>query len=54
MQLQYLEFNAPQHPKLKKLSTIYELRQGLVRPRKSIIYPLVDKSIGFMLIVPFQ
>jgi hypothetical protein len=40
------------HPKLKNMSSIVDLYQGLVETEKSIIYPLVDKLIQFILTLP--
>jgi len=37
------------HPKLKNMSSIADLCQGLVETEKSIIYPLVDRLIQLIL-----
>ena len=37
------------HPKLKNMSSITDLYQGLVETEKSIIYPLVDRLIRLIL-----
>ena len=50
MQLQHYEIDVLHHPELQKLLTISELCQGLVRTRKSLIYPLVDRLIRLVLI----
>jgi hypothetical protein len=39
----------PNHPKLKNMSSIVDLCQGLVETEKSTIYPLVDKLIRLIL-----
>jgi hypothetical protein len=40
------------HPKLKNMSSIANLYQGLVETEKSIIYPLVDRLIQLILTLP--
>jgi hypothetical protein len=40
------------HPKLKNISSITDLYQGLVETEKSIIYPLVDRLIQLILTLP--
>jgi len=45
LQLQHYELDVPNHPKLKNMSSIADLCQGLVETEKSIIYPLVDMLI---------
>jgi hypothetical protein len=40
------------HPKLKNMSSIVDLCQGLVETEKSIIYPLVDRLIQLILTLP--
>jgi hypothetical protein len=40
------------HPKLKNMSSIADLCQGLVETEKSIIYPLVDRLIQLILTLP--
>jgi hypothetical protein len=49
LQLQYYELDVPNHPKLKNMSSIADLCQGLVETEKSIIYPLVDRLIQLIL-----
>jgi hypothetical protein len=49
LQLQHYELDVPNHPKLKSMSSIVDLCQGLVETEKSIIYPLVDKLIQLIL-----
>jgi len=39
----------PNHPKLKNMSSIADLCQGLVEIEKSTIYPLVDRLIRLIL-----
>jgi len=52
LQLQHYEHDVPNHPKLKNMSSIVDLCQGLVKTEKSILYPLVDKLIRFILTLP--
>jgi len=40
------------HPKLKNMSSIADLCQGLVETEKSIIYLLVDRLIQLILTLP--
>ena len=40
------------NPKLKNMSSIADLCQGLVETEKSIIYPLVDRLIQLILTLP--
>ena len=49
LQLQHYELDVPNHPKLKSMSLIADLCQGLVETEKSIIYPLVDRLIQLFL-----
>jgi hypothetical protein len=49
LQLQHYELDVPNHPKLKNMSSIADLCQGLVETEKSIIYPLVDRLIQLIL-----
>jgi hypothetical protein len=51
-QLQHYELDVPNHPKLKNMSSIAELCQGLVETEKSTIYPLVDRLIRLILTLP--
>ena len=44
-----LSNHVPNHPKLKNMSLIADLCQGLVETEKSIIYPLVDMLIRLIL-----
>jgi len=44
--------HVPNHPKLKNMSSIADLCQGLVESEKSTIYPLADRLIQFILILP--
>ena len=48
-QLQHYELDVPNHPKLKNMSLIAELCQGLVETEKSTIYPLIDRLICLIL-----
>jgi len=52
LQLQHYELDVPNHPKLKSMSSIADLCQGLVEIEKSIIYPLVDRLIWLILTIP--
>jgi len=52
LQLQHYERDVPNHPELKNMSSIADLCQGLVETEKSILYPLVDKLIRFILTLP--
>jgi hypothetical protein len=49
LQLQHYELDVPNHPKLKSMSSIADLCQGLVETEKSTIYPLVDRLIRLIL-----
>jgi hypothetical protein len=51
-QLQHYEFDVPNHPKLKNMSSIADLCQGLVETEKSTIYPLIDKLIRLISTLP--
>ena len=44
--------HVPNHPKLKNMSSIADLCQGLVESEKSTIYPLADRLIQLILILP--
>jgi hypothetical protein len=48
--LQHYELDIPNHPKLKNMSSITDLCQGLVEREKSTIYPLIDRLIQLILI----
>ena len=48
-QLQHYELDVPNHPKLKNMSSIADLCQGLVETEKSTIYPLIDRLIQLIL-----
>jgi hypothetical protein len=50
--LQHYELDMPNHPKLKNMSSIAELCQGLVETEKSTIYSLVDRLIRLLLTLP--
>jgi len=50
--LHHYELDEPNHPKLKNMSLIANLCQGLVEIEISIIYPLIDRLIRLILIVP--
>ena len=52
LQLQHYELDVPNHPKLKSMSSIVDLCQGLVETGKSTIYPLVYKLIQLILTLP--
>eukprot|EP00258_Populus_trichocarpa_P027199 XP_024443218.1 uncharacterized protein LOC18094291 [Populus trichocarpa] len=52
LQLQHYELDVPNHPKLKSMSLIADLCQGLVEIEKSTIYPLVDRLIWLLLTLP--
>ena len=41
--------HVPNHPKLKYMSSIVDLCQGLLETEKSTIYPLVDRLIRHVL-----
>jgi hypothetical protein len=51
--LQQYELDVPNHPKLKNMSSIADLCQGLVETKKSTIYPLIDKLICLILTLSF-
>ena len=48
-QLQHYELDVPNHTKLKNISLIADLCQGLVETEKSTIYPLIDRLIRLIL-----
>jgi hypothetical protein len=50
--LQHYELDVPNHPKLKNMSSIADLCQGLVEIEKSTIYLLIDKLIRLILTLP--
>jgi hypothetical protein len=52
--LQHYELDVPNHPKLKSMSSIADLCQGLVETGKSTIYPLVDMLIRLILTLPIS
>ena len=41
--------DVPNHPKLKNMSSIADLCQGVVETEKSTIYPLIDRLIRLIL-----
>ena len=51
-QLQHYKLDVPNHPKLKNMSPIADLCQGLVETEKSTIYQLIDKLIRLALTLP--
>ncbi|XP_059667778.1 uncharacterized protein LOC132313131 [Cornus florida] len=51
-QLQHYEVEMPVHSYLKNMSTIFELCRGLVEPKKSKIYFLIDRLIRLVLTLP--
>jgi hypothetical protein len=53
-QLQHYELDVPNHPKLKNMSLIADLCQGLVETEKSTIYPLIDRLIRLILTLPIS
>ncbi|KAJ8774419.1 hypothetical protein K2173_016865 [Erythroxylum novogranatense] len=52
IQAPHYELDVPHHCELKQLSTISELCQGLVKTRKSLTYPLIDRLIRLVLTLP--
>jgi len=52
LQLQHYELDVPNHPKLKNMSLIADLCQGLVETGKSTIYSLIDRLIRLILTLP--
>ena len=50
--MQNYELDILKHPEFQKLSTISELCQLLIKTRKSIVYPLIDKLICLVLTLP--
>ncbi|XP_016205365.1 zinc finger MYM-type protein 1-like [Arachis ipaensis] len=52
MQAQYYELDVPNHVELTNLCTISELCQGLTKTGKSLTYPLIDRLIRLVLILP--
>ncbi|XP_071911753.1 uncharacterized protein [Coffea arabica] len=52
IELQHFELDIPNHPELQELSGIHELCQGLVKTRKSVMYPLIDRLIRLVLTLP--
>jgi len=53
-QLQHYELDVPNHLKLKNMSSIADLCQGLVETEKSTIYPLIDRLIRLILTLPIS
>ena len=51
-QLQHYKLDVPEHPKLRDLSTLVELCQGLVETSKSQVYYLIDRLIRLVLTLP--
>jgi hypothetical protein len=51
-QLQHYELDVPNHPKLKNISSIADLCQGLVETEKSTVYLLIDRLIRLILTLP--
>jgi len=51
-QLRHYELDVPNHPKLKNMSSIADLCQGLVEIEKSTIYLLIDRLIRLILTLP--
>jgi hypothetical protein len=52
--LQHYKLAVPNHPKLKNMSLIADLCQGLVKTEKSTIYPLIDSLIWLILTLPIS
>jgi len=52
--LQHYKLDVPNHPKLKNMSLIADLCQGLVKTEKSTIYPLIDSLIQLILTLPIS
>ncbi|XP_071939208.1 uncharacterized protein [Coffea arabica] len=53
IEFQHFELDIPNHHELQELSGINELCQGLVKTRKSVIYPVIDRLIRLVLTLPF-
>ncbi|KAI8556872.1 hypothetical protein RHMOL_Rhmol05G0289700 [Rhododendron molle] len=51
-QLQNYKLDVPNHMEFQNLSTISKLSEVLVKTRKSMIYPLIDRLIRLILILP--
>ncbi|XP_027171801.1 uncharacterized protein LOC113771421 [Coffea eugenioides] len=49
IELQHFELDIPNHHELQELSGIHKLCQGLVKTRKSVIYPLINRLITLVL-----
>ena len=49
--MQHYKLDVPNHPKLKNMLSLANLCQRLVETEKSIIYPLIDRLIRFILIL---
>ncbi|XP_062112969.1 uncharacterized protein LOC133824118 [Humulus lupulus] len=52
IELQHFVLDIPNHPELQSLSCIHELCQGLVKTRKEIMYPLIDRLLRIVLTLP--
>jgi len=52
LQLHHYELDVPNHPRLKNMSSIADLCQGLIETEKSTIYPLIDMLIRLILTLP--
>ncbi|XP_062118812.1 uncharacterized protein LOC133832491 [Humulus lupulus] len=52
IELQHFVLDIPSHPELQNLSSIHELCQGLVKTRKAIMYPLIDRLLRLVLTLP--
>ncbi|XP_062118354.1 uncharacterized protein LOC133831971 [Humulus lupulus] len=52
IEFQLFVLDIPNHPKLHNLSSIHELCQGLVKTRKAIMYPLINRLLRLVLTLP--
>jgi hypothetical protein len=52
LQLHHYKLDIPNHPKLKNMSSIADLCQGLIETEKSTIYPPIDMLIRLLLTLP--
>ncbi|XP_050277664.1 uncharacterized protein LOC126719119 [Quercus robur] len=54
VEVDHYEYNVVRHPDFKKLSSIFELCQWLVKTRKSLFYPYIYRLITLVLTLPIS
>ncbi|XP_062116579.1 uncharacterized protein LOC133830587 [Humulus lupulus] len=52
IELQHFVLDIPNHPELHNLSSIHKLCQDLVKTKKAIMYPLIDRLLRLVLTLP--